>query len=306
MKQHSQQEWDSVIDHLAPGIHPVDRDATRIWFAFWPLKLARGLRETEDLEALIREWRLEGNYRLEQQLPESLAFLWGCHYWPEIAEAVLAADSDSGDLKQLIRDTAEKAAEATGVEPPLLLGAAAAALMALQQIGVEDFTRQARRPFDRPKRPPDPEKVIQRRIQPSKRGWFSFLKTVDRDFRVVFDERSPRQSSFQALHGQDVSMASANDQRDYTERDYRRLEGPVPFECRSGSCGFCWIGVLGGRERLEEITDYEVKRLKYFGYRSEEAPAESHPVIRLACQSQVYGDLTIAIPPWNGTLDGRE
>ena len=33
--------WARIVGDLQGDIHPVDRNATRIWFAFYPVKLAR-------------------------------------------------------------------------------------------------------------------------------------------------------------------------------------------------------------------------------------------------------------------------
>ena len=32
-------DWTRAVDTLSAGIHEIDRDATRIWFAFYPLDL---------------------------------------------------------------------------------------------------------------------------------------------------------------------------------------------------------------------------------------------------------------------------
>ncbi|HEY7819542.1 MAG TPA: hypothetical protein VIG29_15065, partial [Vicinamibacteria bacterium] len=85
----------------------------------------------------------------------------------------------------------------------------------------------------------------------------------------------------------------------------RRPAGPVPVECRVGSCGYCWIGLLAGREKLSPITPFERERLRYFGYDTVNAPDDPTPLVRLACQSQCHGDVTVAIAPWNGELSRR-
>ncbi len=306
-----QRGWDALVSDLSESIHPVDRDATRIWFAFWPLKLTRALRETEDLEGLVRDWRLNGQYRLEEHLDGSVEFLWGAYYWPQVKQAVLdsaasLAGREPAQLEGLISETAARVAGEEGVDRSLLVGITAVAFMALRQIGAADFAASLRPPSTGRAKPIAPEKLLDQRSRQSGLGLFGFLRTVDRKFRIVFDENSRRECAFYAIHGQDVSMASRNDRRDYSRIDPRRLEGPVPFECRSGSCGFCWIGVLGGKDRLAEMSRYELQRLRYFGYVAEDCPEESHPPIRLACQSQCFGDLSIVVPPWNGVLEGRE
>ena len=59
--------WAEALDALLPLIHPVDQDATRIWFAFWPLHLLRLVQESEDVEQMERQLELRGRYRLDQQ-----------------------------------------------------------------------------------------------------------------------------------------------------------------------------------------------------------------------------------------------
>jgi hypothetical protein len=53
------------------------------------------------------------------------------------------------------------------------------------------------------------------------------------------------------------------------------------------------------------MTSFERERLRYFGYDAVNSPDDSHPLIRLACQAQCHGDVTLAISPWNGELDRR-
>src|SRR5258706_15899648 len=85
--------------------------------------------------------------------------------------------------------------------------------------------------------------------------------------------------------------------RDWVANDARRTEGPIPVECRSASCGTCWVGVLGGADRLNDVAAREGKKIKEFGYID---TAEPKPLIRLACQAQAQGAVSVVIPPWNG------
>ena len=56
---------------------------------------------------------------------------------------------------------------------------------------------------------------------------------------------------------------------------------PVPFSCRSASCGTCRIDVLEGAELLEPPADEELDVLDIFG----DDPHER----RLACQAMCRG-----------------
>jgi ferredoxin len=73
-------------------------------------------------------------------------------------------------------------------------------------------------------------------------------------------------------------------------------DGPLPTECRSAACGTCWIGVLGGNERLSPMQPLERRRLARFGYIDTD---EARPIIRLACKAHAHGNATLAVPPWN-------
>jgi len=57
------------------------------------------------------------------------------------------------------------------------------------------------------------------------------------------------------------------------------------------------VGVLGGAERLADVAVREGKKIKEFGYID---TAEPKPLIRLACQAQAQGAVSVVIPPWNG------
>ena len=78
--------WSEALVSLLPLVHPVDQDATRIWFVFWPLQLHRTIRESENIEQMERQLELQGSYRLEEQLDSSVHFLFGSQYWPEVKE----------------------------------------------------------------------------------------------------------------------------------------------------------------------------------------------------------------------------
>jgi len=54
---------------------------------------------------------------------------------------------------------------------------------------------------------------------------------------------------------------------------------------------------LGGADKLSDVGVREGKKIKEFGYIE---TAEPKPLIRLACQAQANGAVSIVIPPWNG------
>ena len=118
---------------------------------------------------------------------------------------------------------------------------------------------------------------------------------------MTFDEADPS-ATFTVINGQEVASGAQTDKRDYKSREPRCTpgEGPIPVECRAASCGTCWIGVLGGAEKLSPVVERdERRRMAVFGYTDS---TEERPLIRLACQARAFGAVSIVIPPWNGLI----
>jgi ferredoxin len=304
LDQHDQRAWDEAIQRLLPYIHEVDRTATEIWFHFYPLAIARALRGGDDRAYILRKLWLQGEPDLADHFDTSHLFFYGHRYWPLVAAAI-NSDLSSGsapaslDLPSVIREIAGRVARQAYVDDSLTAGIAAVALMTLQQIGVEAFARKALEA--RVRIPPaavakTPDQVLKARARDRGQGLFGFLRGVRREHVVTFDELDPA-ARFVAIETQHLTTAAANDRREYREKDGRCQEGPIPVQCRSASCGTCWIGVLGGRERLSPVDARERQRLREFGY---DETAEPRPLIRLACMAQVMGPVSLVIPPYNG------
>jgi ferredoxin len=304
----SQQAWLDALVELEPEVHPVDRLATRIWFAFWPLDLREALSSAAGaggVSEVVRLMDLEGEWRLEEQIDSAIGFLYGAHHWVAVKKAVLELeDAFAYSLAATIRRIASEVARAEKVDPSLVLGIAAVGLMMLRQVGAEALEAVRKTPAQGPLLPKDPRRVLSSRERKSADGLLTFLKGVSRRWEVRWEERRLR-AIFRAFNGQDIAMAGAGDEGEYRGFDYRRVDGPVPVECRVGSCGYCWIGILSGRENLSPISDFERSRLRYFGYDAANQQGDPHPPIRLACQAQCHGDVTLTIPPWNGELSRR-
>ena len=308
LSSYNDSQWDEVIRELLPLVHPVDRVATQLWFSFWPLKLARALQESTDPALTVKKLQLDGKYRLDEQIDSSVDYFYAFLYWGIVKQTILKiVDStktfEAVSLLSVIRSISSQIAAACNVEEPVILGIVAAGVMMLQQVGVTAFqtsvtTEEALRPSQ------TLEQVMAARGQKETGRLRHFLGIQNRKFRITFDQKQP-DATFVAMHGQDLSMASSMDKRDFQGQDHRRANGPIPAECRSGACGYCWIGIRNGRENLSQVADFEKKRLKHFGYVGEDAEIERHPHIRLACQAKCQGNLTIIIPPWNGVLSGR-
>jgi ferredoxin len=138
------------------------------------------------------------------------------------------------------------------------------------------------------------KQVLADRTKGDSQGLFGFLKTVDKQFTVTYNENLGQ--SFKAYLLQDLTAASA---KCNVQTDERCIEGPIPVECTSAACGTCWVGVVAGKDNLSAVTPLESKAIKTFGYK---AGDDSKPSIRLACQAKAEGAVTIAIPSWNGVF----
>jgi ferredoxin len=305
LEERSQQDWVRVLEQIGPSIHPVDREAARIWFAFWPLDLHQALAGSPDPHEIARLMDLEGNWRLEEQIDSSVSFLYGAHHWIRVKKTILEEpEPTSESLAETIRSIARKVAAAERVEEALVLGIVAVGLLIFRQVGHDALDRAKSSAAAPPLLDRDPAKVIARRARKSGDGLITFLKGVNRKWDVRWDEKRA-DGMIRALNGQDIAMAGADTGADFRHLDYRRPAGPVPVECRVGSCGYCWIGVLAGRENLSPMTKFERERLAYFGYDTVNSSEDANPLVRLACQAQCQGDVTLAIAPWNGELDRR-
>ena len=302
LNKHDEHAWKDVVRSLEPHIHEVDRTATQIWFHFFPLSVARALQQADDSEQLARKLILKGRYFLKDQIDSSHQFLYGTRFWPEVKSAVAALAASTSapaslDLAAQILDIARDVARRIKADETLLVGITAIAFMTLQQVGAAGLkasTAVGKKPATR-----TPEQVLRDRARDDSQGLFSFLKP-DKIFTITFDESDP-DARFKLINTQHITTAAAADKREYHTREPRCIvgEGPIPVECRSASCGTCWVGVLGGAEKLSEVRELEGRRIKEFGYIDTEDPK---PIIRLACQAQAYGAVSIVIPPWNGVF----
>ncbi|HJQ71244.1 MAG TPA: 2Fe-2S iron-sulfur cluster-binding protein [Blastocatellia bacterium] len=302
LNQHDDRAWAGVIRDLLPFIHDVDKNATEIWFHFYPLALSRALEQAEDRDELAQKLLLQGNYSLKGQVADSHRFLYGHRYWAEVKRAVEErAASDKApaslELASQIREIASAVAALVKADASLLVGITAVAFLTLQHVGIDDFKASSAAVRAVKK---SPERILKERARDDGQGLFGFLRGEEKVYTVTFDE-TDESAKFKLINSQHLTTAAAADKRDHTRRDARIKsdEGPIPVECRSASCGTCWVGVLGGAEKLSEVGALEGRRIKEFGYI---ATNEAKPLVRLACQAQAYGAVSIVIPPWNGVF----
>jgi ferredoxin len=305
LSQHDEESWSATLTALLRSIHEVDRNATQIWFSFYPLALFQALEQAEDPEMLAQRLLMQGKYYLKDQIDSSHTFLYGHRYWPQVKTAVQkhAREYSPGETRSLadqILSVTEQAAKEAKVDPSLVIGITAVGFMTLRQAGFAAFENApGTMSIDQKHAQKSPSEVLRERAVDDSQGFFAFLKTVDKKWTVTFDENDSR-AKYRLNHVQDLAWGAADDRsRNWREIDPRRIEGPIPVECRSASCGTCWVGVLGGAEKLSDVAAREGKKIKEFGYID---TAESKPLIRLACQAQALGAVSIVIPPWNGVF----
>ena len=305
LDRHDEEAWSALVTTLLRSIHEVDKAATQIWFAFYPLSLFRALREADDPEQLARRLLLQGNCYLRDQIDSSHRFLYGHRYWPSVKKAVGARATSldtmpDASLVNRILEVAREVAEDLKVETPVTLGISAIAFMTLRQVGIEAFNAAPGSVLIDPKfAKKSPEQILRERAKDDSQGLLGFLKTVNKKWTVTYDENEET-AKYKMNDMQDLAWGAADDRScNWREIDPRRVEGPIPVECRSASCGTCWVGILGGAEKLSDVAAREGKQIKKFGYID---TAEPKPLIRLACQAQAHGAVSIVIPPWNGVF----
>jgi ferredoxin len=294
-------DWLHVVDVLAPGIADIDRNATRIWFAFFPLELHAALEAAGPDDHLERKFGLMGQWRLADQIDKSHRFLYGHRYWPQVKAAISAADDVPDGLAEIATTIADASTRTARVDREQVLGLTLVGLMTLRQVGTDasnaapgtiHLSAEARRQ--------SPHQVMAARAADDWQGPLGFLRGHRKRWTVTFDENDPT-ATFPLINDQEIASAAKNDQRDHRNRDARCIpnEGPIPVECRAASCGTCWVGVLAGAEKLSPIDPRnEGRRLEVFGYPTVGDPS----IIRLACQARATGAVSVVIPPWNGII----
>lgn len=297
-------DWLKSLDELLAAIHEVDQTATQIWFRFFPLALHNYLSATEDKEKAVQKFVIQGNYELKNQIDSSHKFLYGHRFWKEVKDAIekraASFTTETATLADEIKEIAKSAAQTSKTDISLLVGITAVGLMTLRQVGFEAFkTAEGKVYIDRRHANKSAKEVLARRAKNDSQGILGFLKTIDKNWTVVYDENS-NEAHFKLFDEEELASGSARDQsKNWKALDERCWEGVIPVECRSASCGTCWVGILGGAEKLSEVARLERKQMKVFGYNQGDG---EKPFLRLACQARAYGAVSIVIPPWNGVF----
>ncbi len=303
LEDHTEAQWLAAVESLLPAIHEVDRNAVQIWLRFYPLDLTRFLESAEDVQEAMKGIAMQGDFGLLDKIDSSHSFLYGHRFWPQVKSAVLErAESHEAFtcLKTEIANIAKQAAVAARTNDSLTTAIAIVGLMTLVQTGLNEMKSSAgtvMKPEGLMERSPD--EIVAERAKDDSQGLFGFLKTIDKKFSVNF-KAFAAEGKFPIISDEEIVSASQKDHsRDWQSIDDRCWDGPVPIECTSASCGTCWVGVLGGEQKLSAPSERERRQMKVFGYNQ---PETEHPLIRLACQSRTSGNVTIVIPPWNAVF----
>jgi ferredoxin len=303
LEQHDEEAWSAALTTLLRSTHEIDRNATQIWFSFYPLALFQAFRQAEDPAKLVQQLLIQGHHQLKDQIDSSHTFLYGHRFWSEVKRATqqhAREFSGQSSLADQILAVAQSAAQLAKVDQSLVVGITAVAFMTMRQVGLEAFeAAEGKMLLDRKHARKAPADVLNERAKDDGQGLLGFLRTVNKKWTVTYDENDDA-AKYRLNHVQDLAWGAADDRsKNWREVDPRRVEGPIPVECRSASCGTCWVGVLGGAEKLSDVAAREGKKIKEFGYID---TSEPKPLIRLACQAQAYGAVSIVIPPWNGVF----
>ncbi len=308
LNKFSEADWLAAIDELLPCIHEVDRNAVQIWFRFYPLNLKGFIDAAENKEETLRGLAMQGGFELKDRIDTSHKFLYGHRYWKAVKCAIKTETEDKLEepekLVDLIKNIGMHVAEKVQADRSLTNAISAVGLMTLNQVGLdafkiasEDADEGVRVPSSVMKKSPD--SVVAERAKDDSQGIFGFLKTIDKKYSVSYSALT-HEGKFPIIADEEIVTASQKDRsEDWQAADNRCWEGPVPIECTSASCGTCWIGVLGGQEKLTPVARRERRQMKVFGYNQ---PDDEQPLLRLACQARATGNVTIVIPPWNGVF----
>jgi ferredoxin len=262
LAQHDDGAWHRAVNRMEGSIHRVDRVATRIWFHFFPLAVQRALNRAPDAARLARYLRLEGRWRLADQRDTSHAFLFGHRYWGAVWPRALAYASH-----------------------PLVPGSPDLTAV------IQDFARRV---------------AAETGVEVSRLvGIVAVaLRTLQQLYEGGDGEALGGSAEVPGRSGEVPGGAADPDA--VLARRARATPGaakvPSPCSADSCSCGTCWVGVLGGGEKLSPMDAKKRETLQALGYVD---TRDARPVIRLACMAQALGAVSIVLAPWNGQIGVR-
>ena len=196
------------------------------------------------------------------------------------------------DLAAQIQSISRDLGAQLRVAPAWLVGIVAVGVRTLQQAGLPEVAEDSAGAPDTARLigwpETHPDRIVARRNKGTSQGVWGMLRGRRREWTVGFDERRA-DGAFRLIDTQHLTTAAGLDRRDYRSMDPRCTEGPIPVQCRSCSCGTCWVGVLAGSEHLSAVEPRERATISALGYIT---TAEPRPVVRLACMTQATGPVT--------------
>ena len=214
-----------------------------------------------------------GDFDLKDQIDSSHKFLYGHRFWKTVKEEIENRaenfDGQKSDLKTEIEQIAKAVSEKVKADKSLTLGISAIGLMTLNQVGFDAF-KSAKGETEKPKglMKKAPDKIVAERAKDDSQGIFGFLKTINKTFTVSWEDKQSK-GKFEITNQAELATGSALDQtQDWKARDERCWEGVIPVECRSASCGTCWVGILAGEEKLSEVQTARTKTDESFRLQS--------------------------------------
>jgi hypothetical protein len=257
LSRYTAADWANTIETLAPEIHPIDLDATRIWLAFHPEGPAAA------------------------RIDSSHAFLYGHRYWPQVKRAVLAAAKDSAwpsTLAELVDRVADHATRTTQVDRDQLLGVTAASLVTLRHRGIDSFVASSGS-VQLPHRA-HVRSIRQVRRARARQRWRPLAALFGgRRFRMTLTEGA-RDGFFEVRQGATVAEG---------------MPGSLRL-CSANCSGACAIGILSGAEYLSDVGETELELLRQANLASL-TTATGYPLIRLACHARPLGDVSLVTRP---------
>ena len=233
LNKFNETDWLKSLDELLPAIHEVDRTATQIWFRFYPLALFNYLQSAEDKEKAVQKFVMQGNYELKNQIDSSHKFLYGHRFWAEVKNAIVerAESFEESDEEFEAKLIAKLVADKLKIDESLLVGITLVGLMTLTQVGFEAFKNAAGKIYiDKQHMKKSAKEVLAKRAKDDSQGILGFLKTIDKNWTVVYDENSGG-ARFKLFNEEELASGSARDQsKNWREIDARCGEGVIPVD----------------------------------------------------------------------------
>src|SRR5262245_24816900 len=189
LNEHDDESWSATLTTVLRSIHEVDKNATQIWFAFYPISLFNALKHADDPEKLARQLLLLGSYYLKDQIDSSHQFLYGHRYWPEVKSAVQKhaasfSEANAPSLSDQIVAVAALVTRQLKLDQSLINGITAVGFMTVQQVGVAAFNTPGKMLLDKKHARKSPAQVLSERAKDDSQGLLGFLRTVNKKWTV--------------------------------------------------------------------------------------------------------------------------